>query len=371
MELTDTSLLVVLGLVATAIFAILVVGWPHWRGQLARGASRAAQVVVLNLVVVALCGAALNDQYLFYSSWGDLLGSRSGSVQLHHGGSNHDVVAARVTGLGFTGIASPATLPPLPNPGVRLQSYTVDDRRIGVNGQVLVYLPAGYGPRSAKEYPVIIGLHGFPSSPKRFASLPFDPTIDTLTTKRTMAPTIVVIPRIDTPADLDTECVDGTQGQPQIDTWLSHDLPAWTAQHFHVQRKRTSWALVGYSYGAWCAASVGMRHSDVFAAIITMEGYFRPDFTLGYDPLTGRTLRGYDLVTIAGKHPPPIAMWVLTSREDGLSYPTTSKFLSVARRPLTVTAVVLKHGGHRDSVWEPYVPESLTWLTQTLPGFRG
>jgi hypothetical protein len=68
--------------------------------------------------------------------------------------------------------------------------------------------------------------------------------------------------------------------------------------------------------------------------------------------------------------PPPVAMWVLTSREDPLSYPTTSKFLSVARPPLDVTGTVLAHGGHRDSVFTPYVPASLAWLAQTLPGFR-
>ncbi|MEO5744516.1 MAG: alpha/beta hydrolase-fold protein [Terracoccus sp.] len=371
MELTDTSLLVVLALVALGLFVLVVVGWPRWGGHVARGAIRGAQVVVLNLLVVTLCAAALNNQYLFYSSWGDLFGARSASVSLHHGGTSNDVVQGKVHGPGFAGFASPASLPKLPQPGSRLQTYTVVDRRVAYDGQVLVHLPVGYDARSSHEYPVMIGLHGFPSSPQRFMQLNFISNIDKLTAEHKMAPTIVVVPRIDTPSSLDTECVDGSAGQPQTDSWLSSDLPRWTAQHFRVQRMRTSWAVLGYSYGAWCAASVSMRHPDVFGAAVVLQGYFRPDFTPTYDPLSNSSLDTYDLVNIAHTSPPPLAMWVLTSREDTLSYPTTSKFLSVARAPLDVTAVVLKHGGHRDQVWEPFVPDAIRWLSQTLPGFHG
>ncbi|MDN5767348.1 MAG: hypothetical protein L0H96_12600 [Humibacillus sp.] len=371
MALTDTSLLVLLGLLSLGLFVLVIIGWPRWGGRVARGATRGAQVVVLNLLVVTLCAAALNNQYLFYSSWSDLFGARSASVNLHHGGTSNDVVTGKVHGPGFTGFASPVSLPQLPQPGSSLQTYTVVDRGAGFDGQVLVHLPVGYNPRSPHEYPVIIGLHGFPSSPQRFMRLPFISTIDQLTAEHKMAPTIVVAPRIDTPSGLDTECVNGSAGGPQTDSWLSRGLPLWTSQHFRVQRKRTSWAVVGYSYGGWCAASVSMRHPDIFGAAVVLQGYFRPDFTPAYDPLSNSALRAYDLVDIARKSPPPLAMWVLTSRQDSLSYPTTSKFLSVARRPLDVTAIVLKQGGHRDQVWEPFVPVAMRWLSQTLPGFHG
>ena len=336
MELTDTSLLVLLGMLALGLFVLVVVGWPRRGGRVARGATRGAQVVVLNLLVVALCGAALNDQYLFYSSWDDLLGARSSSVSLHHGGSSSDVVHATVRGPGFTGIASPTVLPRLPQPSAALQTYTVVDRRAGVDGQVLVHLPVGYDPRSPHEYPVILGLHGFPSSPQRFMRLNFISTIDQLTAEHKMAPTIVVAPRIDTPSTLDTECVNYAAGQPQTDTWLAHDLPLWVAHHFRVQPRRTSWAAVGYSYGAWCAASISLRHPDVFGAAVVLLGYFRPDFTSTYDPLSSRTLGRYDLVNIARTAPPALAMWVLTSRQDPLSYPSTSKF-SASPSPLSTS----------------------------------
>jgi len=370
MELTDTSLLVLLGALALVVFVLVVVGLPPWGNHVVRAVIRGGQVVLLNLLVLALAGAALNDQYLFYSSWGDLFGSRSASVQVHHGGTTHEAVAAPVKGPGFQGLTTPTSLPPLPQPGARLQNYTVVDKRSNAEGQVFVYLPANYDPKSPHAYPVIVGLHGFPSGPRGFVRLNFLSTIDTLTAEHRLAPSIVVVPRIDTPAGLDTECVNGGAGQPQTDTWLARDIPSWTARHFRVQRARSSWATFGYSYGGWCAASLSMRHPDVFGAAIVLLGYFRPDFSAAYDPLTTQAERGYDLVTMAHAAPPPVAMWVLTSREDALSYPTTSKFLSVARPPLDVTGTVLAHGGHRDSVFTPYVPAAVAWLGQTLPGFR-
>ncbi|MER7071763.1 alpha/beta hydrolase-fold protein [Terrabacter sp. NPDC000476] len=371
MELTDTSLLVLLGALALGVFALVVAGLPRRGGRPLQAVARGLQVLVLNVLVLALAGAALNDQYVFYSSWGDLFGSRSTSVQVHHGGSSTAVVAASVAGPGFRGMTTPAVLPPLPRPGSRLQTYTVVDQRSNAEGQVYVHLPVGYDPRSPRTYPVILGLHGFPSGPRGFLRLNFLSTVDALTAEHRLAPSIVVVPRIDTPAGLDTECVNGAAGEPQTDTWLSHDIPAWTARHFHVERTRTAWAALGYSYGAWCAASLSMRHPDVFGAAISLLGYFRPDFSPAYDPLTPATERGYDLVDLARTSPPPVALWVLTSREDTLSYPTTSRFLSVARPPLDVTGTVLAHGGHRDSVFTPFVPQALTWLGQTMPGFRG
>jgi enterochelin esterase-like enzyme len=369
MALTDVSLIVVLALLAAGVFTLIVIGIPEPSHRVARGVIRGAEVIALNLLVVALSGALLNDQYLFYSSWSDLFGARSSQVLLHHGGTAHQAVAASVKG-GITTLVVPATLPPLPSPHTRMQSYLVTDQSSYSHGQVLVYLPVGYTPTSPRTYPVIVGLHGFPGGPRSFGALNFLSTVDTLTAEHKLAPSIVVIPRIDTPPSLDTECTDGGPGEPQTDTWLAHDLPQWVVQHFRVRTTRTSWATVGYSYGAWCAASLTMRHPDVYGAAIVMLGYFRPDFSRTYDPLSSASMRGYDLVRIEETKPPPVSLWVLTSREDPVSYPSTSKFLSVTRTPTNVTAVVLAHGGHRDKVFTPYVPTAMTWLGQTLPGFH-
>ena len=370
MTLTGAPLVVILAVVAVGCFALVVAGWPRPSRRGAAMGVRAAQVLVLNVLVVALFGTLLNDQYLFYASWSDLLGARSTQVQEHHGGSQQDVAGATVAGPGLADIVEPVTLPALPDPGVRLQTYTVRDRASGSTGQVLVYLPVGYDPTSRRTYPVIEGLHGFPGHPRSFVNLNFLSAADQLTAQHRLAPSIFVMPMIDTPPSLDTECVDGPPGQPQTDTWLSTVVPDWVVRHFRAQTARTSWAAVGYSYGAWCAASLAMRHTDVFGGAIVLQGYFRPDFSTAYDPLTPESKAGYDLVHLARTAPPPTAMWVLTSHEDPLSYATTSQFLAAARKPLDVTAVVLAHGGHRTAVFTPYVPTALGWLGRTLPGFH-
>ena len=370
MTLTGPLLLIVLGLLAVAGFVTVVVGWPHTtrrgHGMLVRG----AQVLALILVVVVLLGAVLNDRYIFYPSWSDLFGAATPAVQSHHGGRIDVAAMAPAPGPGLEAAVSPAALPPLPHPHARLQKYSVTDPASGRRVPVLVYLPDGYDPTSSQTYPVIEGFHGYPGTPDSFRVLNFFSTADRLTAAHQLAPTIFVIPMIDTPWKLDTECVNGGPGQPQVESWLASVVPTWTVHHFRAQTARTSWATVGYSYGGWCAAALAMRHPDVYGGAVVLEGYFRPDFSPAYDPLTPAAKVGFDLIRMAKTDPPAIAMWVMTSRTDKESYGTTGPFLSAATSPLDVTSVVVARGGHSNIVFGPYVSPGLAWLGQTLPGFH-
>lgn len=374
MELTSGTLLVVLGVVAVIAFALLVLGYPRvrrrWVGALARG----SEALVLSLTVLVFAGAVLNDQYLFYISWSDLFGAGATVTAAHAGGTARQAVDAKVKGQGLSRAAAPAVYPPLPDPGQRVQRYTVTGAHSHISAEVLVYLPPGYDPAAAKKYPVVMALHGFPGSPDSFLqSLLLGQTVDELTFARQIARSIVVLPEINSPVSLDTECVDAPNAAgPQAETWLARDIPEWVVGHYHVQTTRTSWATLGYSFGGWCSALLGLRHPDVFGASIVIGGYFRPDFSRSYDPLTpgSSASRGYDLIRIARTNPPPLAMWVMASRTDSLVYPTTAQFLNEVRPPLSVTTVLLKTGGHRVSVFMPFLRTSLSWLGQTLPGFR-
>jgi S-formylglutathione hydrolase FrmB len=370
MTLTGPLLLILLAVLAVAGFVAVVMGWPRTRrrshGMLVRG----AQVLGIVLVVVVLLGALLNDRYVFYPRWSDLFGAGTPATPSHQGGSIQDVATAPTPGPGLAATVSPATLPPLPDPGARMQKYSVTDPASGKRVPVLVYLPKGYDPASSQTYPVIEGLHGYPGIPQSFKVLNFLSTADQLTAQHRLAPTIFVIPMIDTPMKLDTECVNGGPGQPQVESWLASVVPTWTVQHFRVQTARTSWATVGYSYGGWCAAALAMRHPDVYGGAVVFEGYFRPEFSPGYDPLSPDAKSGFDLVRMAQTAPPPIAMWVMTSREDSESYGTTGPFLTAATSPLDVTSVVVPQGGHSNLVFGRYVSPAFAWLGQTLPGFH-
>jgi predicted esterase len=369
-ELTDAGPIVILSILAVTLFALVVIGWPRPPIRGLRAGSRAGQVLLLNAVVVTLALAILNDQYVFYSTWADLFGARSTYVQSHHGGTVKEALSAPVHGTGLPKTSALHADYALPQPGSRLQTYSVLDPSAGTRVQVLVHLPVGYNPNSSRRYPVILGLHGFPATPTSFVNHNFLGSATRLTAEHKLAPTIFVIPQIDVPPDVDTECLNGPPGSPQSETWLTSVVPVWALTHLRVRTDRGSWATMGYSYGAWCSAVLSMRHPDIFGASIVLQGYYRPEFAQSYRPLSSAQLRTYDLIHLASSDPPPLAMWILASRQDHGSYPSTAAFLRAARRPLSITSVILAEGGHRPSVYEPYSAAALTWLGETLPGFR-
>jgi hypothetical protein len=88
------------------------------------------------------------------------------------------------------------------------------------------------------------------------------------------------------------------------------------------------------------------------------------------NPPGGALARRYDLVALARRSPPPLALWVETSHADPVSYSTSTTLLRTAHPPLSVTATVLRDAGHRIGVWRGLVPAALSWLGSSLPGFR-
>jgi hypothetical protein len=115
-----------------------------------------------------------------------------------------------------------------------------------------------------------------------------------------------------------------------------------------------------------------MRHPGTYSAAIVMGGYYRPWFGPFYRPFEPDSPLGqsYNLLSLAHRNPPPIAMWIETSHADRDSYPTSAAFLRDVRSPTAVTATVLTNAGHRMSVWENMLPGALTWLGSNVPGFQ-
>lgn len=367
MGLTSTGLLVVLWMVGVVAVVLAIIDRPRPRGQGAQLAARAARVVAVGVSVLLIAGVTLNNTYLFYTSWSDLFGATSpAATQTINAGA--DPMRSHVIGAGLTDVHPPATFPALPDPGQRLQRYTVKVSP-GKSAEVLVDLPLHYRPSSGHRYPVILGLHAFPSVPMSLVKSHVVRDIEDATADHRLADTIVVIPQINLPESVDTECTDGGPGQQQVDTWLARDLPEWVVRHFPVRTDRGSWATIGYSFGGWCAASLTVRHPDVFGAALVFLGYFRPFFETAYRP-TVSSLAGYDLVRLEQNHPAPVGIWVMTSRADGLSFPSTDQFIRAAKSPTLVESTIVPEGGHRLGVLLPFVPKALDWLGRTLPGFR-
>ena len=360
-------------------FVVLVLRWPALAGHsLDRIAARAGMLLIVNILVLLTAATQLNAQFLFFADWTDLRGALSGSyaaTALSRGATASHAVKKKVAG---PAAAAGRLLPPLPAGGVDSRgviSYTVRGPLSGITGTVVVQLPPGYtNPASATvRYPVLEALWGYPGSARSWIDVM---NLGDVAAKQAAAkhlrPVLVVSPEVEIPAGVDTECVYGSGGRPQLETWLARDVPNWVTHTFRVQTDRASWASIGVSAGAWCAAMVTMLHPAQYSAAIVLGGYFRPEFGPFYEPyppnspLTTR----YDLISLSRRKPPPVAIWLETSHADAVSYTLSAAFLKATKPPLAVQAMVLQHAGHRVSLWGGLLPGSLIWLGANVPGFK-
>lgn len=376
MSLTGTPFLALLAVLALGAFVGVVLLWPRLGGPgWLRLGGRAGSLLLVNVLVLTWVAAQMNAQYLFFADWTDLKGALSGRVSataVSRGAGARQAAERVVKGVSAQ---APASLAPLPGSSQGAEvSIEVTGPLSGLRGTVYVGLPPGYASpaEATRRYPVVETFQGYPGSPQQWLGLMhLRRVIDQAVAEHRMGQAIVVSPQVEIPSGVDTECVNGSAGYPQLETWLTQDVPNWLAAHFRVRTQRDSWATMGFSAGGWCAAMATMLHPAQYGAAVVLGGYFRPSFSPTYDafPPHSPLAHRYDLVSLASRRPPPVALWVETSHADSLSYGTTAKLLQAARSPLSVYATVLQHAGHRISLWRPLVPKALAWLGSRLPGF--
>lgn len=376
MSLTGPTLPWIVILLTLAVFGAVVAAWPRLAGRgPAHVAGRAGALLTVNVLVLLTAAVLLNNQFLFFAGWTDLGGAiyHTGTTTALHGGAATPATTADPTGPA----AAEAPDPQPPPPGQRLPDgstvYRVHGPLSGITGQILVSLPPGYAKTPGHRYPVLEAFTGYPAAITQWVkTMRLRSIADGQAAAHRLAPVLIVTPQIEVPAGTDTECVDGSPGQPQVETWVTRDVPDWIAAHFRVRAERSSWATIGLSTGGWCAAMATMLHPAQYGAAVVLGGYFRPEFGPAYQPYPpdSPAAQRYALITLIRRAPPPVALWVETSHADPLSYDTSRAVLTAARPPLSVTATVLRDAGHRIGIWKNLVPTTLTWLAATLPGFR-
>ncbi len=378
MSLTSSFFLDAVIALTIAAFLGLVVLWPRLTARTPwHVAGRVGALVLVNVLVLLTAATQLNSTFLFFAGWGDLQGALTGHLAqtgLDRGGAASHAPDLRVRGEAARIAAHVPALTRPVGPG-GLLTYTVHGALSGLTGTVLVQLPSAYvsSGETTRRYPVLEALHGYPSGPLNWVkTFGIRQAIETQVRAHTLRPTLVVMPQIEFPRGLDTEGVNGGTGQPQVETWLTRDVPSWVAANFRVDAARSSWATIGYSAGGFDAAMATVLHPAQYGAGIVLGGYFRPEFGPFYEPFTPHSASGrrYDLPRVVSHRPPPVALWVETSHADVLSYGSSARFLHATRAPTAVHAVLLQNAGHRDSVWIALLPEALKWLGTTVRGFR-
>jgi hypothetical protein len=363
--------------VTLAAFVGVVVIWPRLTRRTPwHLAGRVGALALVNVLVLLTAATQLNAAYLFFASWGDLQGALTGHLvqtSLHRGGADAKAPNVKVRGHAAQVALQPPALAPAGSNG--LLTYTVHGASSGLTGTVLVQLPAGYTSAAAStdRYPVLEAFHGYPSNPSNWVKIfHIDRAVAAQVQAHQLHPTLIVMPQIEIPPGVDTEGVNGGPGQPQVDTWLTRDVPEWVGQHFRVIANRNAWATIGYSTGGFVAGMATILHPAQYGAGIVMGGYFRPEFGPFYEPFTSTSPTGryYDLSRVAAQRPPPVSLWVETSHGDPLSYSSSATFLHAVKPPMAVRAVILQNAGHRDSVWIALLPDALRWLGSNIQGFR-
>lgn len=233
---------------AVVVLAALVVLTVRWRRRKGRAALTVLGAVV---AVVASLGLGIN-------AWSGYVPSLDGALRLltAHGS------AATAT----TGALTPESIP-MP-PGLNMPASTT-----------WIYTPPGYDAASAARYPTLIMIHGSPGMSVDWSvGGDLAHNMDVLIDEGLIQPMIVVMPEINGYGSdqTDTECLDSTRGGPQVETYLTDVVVPWVDAHYATAATWRSRAIGGMSAGAFCGVDQGLRHPELYGAIISIEGFDNP-----------------------------------------------------------------------------------------------
>ncbi|MEU9155992.1 alpha/beta hydrolase-fold protein [Streptomyces sp. NPDC048417] len=371
MSLTGTPFLyttIVLSVVALILPLVL---WSRMRGpQAVRTVARVLMLLFAQATAVTLIFVVVNNQNDLYDNWADLLGT-----------GDHVQQAANLGQDGTGGIA----LKRLPK--VR-QTFTTAEgaamhaaggvrvtqlkgRVSGVNAEVYVWLPPQYDEPAYRNhrFPVVELLPGYPGSAKAwFGSLKVHEQLLPLMRSGRVAPFILVAPRTNLLAGVDTGCAN-IPGTVNADSWLSIDVPRMVTDNFRAAAAPANWAVAGYSAGAHCAVKLAVAHPDRYRAAISLSGYNDPigeRNSLAAQSVTLRERNNPYLLLRKAATPPRIALYL--SGESGDGYQAGVALEQLAKAPTTVHVVFLPRsaGGHNMALWRPQVPTVFAWLTVNM-----
>ncbi|WP_329293998.1 alpha/beta hydrolase [Streptomyces pseudovenezuelae] len=373
MSLTGTTFLYTLIVLSVLAVVLPLTLWSRLRGpRIARAAARVLMMLFAQGTAVALVFVLVNNQNSLYDNWADLLGT-----------GNHVQQAANL-GADGTGGISLKRLPKVKQhftdasgPGMKGVRVTQLKGRVsGVNAEVYVWLPPQYGAPAYRHrtFPVVELLSGYPGSAKAwFGSLHAVRQLEPLMRTGRVAPFILVAPRMNLLAGVDTGCANIT-GTVNADTWLSVDVPKMVTDNFRARSGPAGWAAAGYSAGGHCATKLAVAHPDRYRAAVSMSGYNDPigerNSLAAETPALRRANNPYVLLREA-RTPPPIALY--QSGQPGDGYEAATGLAQIAKAPTTVHVVYIPKsaGGHNMKLWVPQVVPAFRWLTEEMGLLHG
>ncbi len=327
-----------------AVLAVLVlIAW----AVASRRRGRRAWPHLTGAAVVAIAAVALG-----VNGWSGYVPSLASSPRL--------VTDAAVVGTATTGGVTPVTIP-------------VPDALDMPTTTTWIYTPPGYDKASAARYPVMVMIHGSPGQAADWTvggDLPH--TMDVLIGNGLIKPMVVVMPEVNGYGldQLDTECLDSTTGGPQVETYLSDTLLPWVDAHYATIDSWKARAIGGMSSGAFCAVDQGLRHPQLYGAILSIEGYGDPGEG-GHGALA--TTEEYDahspalyVNTMDFVHPVPVFMGVAGESDAGDREANRALADSLQKRGQTVDFEVNEGGYHTWHTARALLPAALIFASEHL-----
>lgn len=160
--------------------------------------------------------------------------------------------------------------------GQRIDVVNLPDPAHGIpSGSNYVILPPGYDTDTARRYPVVYLIHGYPfGGPRDWLTSGDAPgTLLALQQAHAVEPMIVV--SVDMTAgnpSTDWECLN-VPGGPQLETYLASTVVPAIDHRYRTVADRAHRALGGMSGGGFGALNIGLHHVDEFATLVIALPY--------------------------------------------------------------------------------------------------
>jgi hypothetical protein len=324
MGITSKTFIVLLALVALALFALTVWLWPKLAPATPRAiCGRVALLVSSQLLVLSVAAVFANAYFGFYTSWSDLFGSGSQRYHVNDKGAvAANVNASQLTSGSTSGLITTTTLTGL---------------RSGITARLRVYVP----PHPPQSYPaIVVDATGQQSAAAEAAAL-----------SNAARPIQALVVIVDTANGSTIPCTDQPGGAQGGQFW-SQDLRSAIAAHYAVGLSASDWGALGTGPDSACALEFALADSTRYSAAAAISP--TPAAANPASTVTNPTSAVFNPAWWLATYPAPPSRILLA----GVSGPPDS-VLGHVRPPLQTTV-----SGNTDT------QSALSWLAQTLQGVK-
>lgn len=145
----------------------------------------------------------------------------------------------------------------------------IDSPSLGLKRDLYIYLPPGYDP--AKQYPLLLWLHGFGGDEKQFTCQVAE-EIDRAIVRGSLPPMIAAAPDGSLPCEPLRPCHIGSwfinSSRGAWEDFIMKDILGFMQENFPIRPEREARVIAGWSMGGFAAYKLGMKYPDCFRILV-------------------------------------------------------------------------------------------------------